>query len=377
MSLASLAAYASSDESESEPEEAGNVNSNQLSQPAPGPTPSSSSSQGQLKSGVDLIEDEEDDLVAHATVTSSLPQAEGREDSVSGSLFQADDVVDDVPLASKIQAEKPPKKNQPVKISIPSLSQFKDEEEEEPAAKKMKPSQKGSGLFSLLPPPKAATTKELGRALVPHSVSRPAAPRRAAPAPPRVPPPAPAAADSDDEEGGGGDFFSLSEEGPSLPALPVGPAAGPLTFSEREQEAAAAARRRSPSPEPMEGAPPPTAAGSQWPQSAAAQLDMPAEALQHLRGRRGRREAPEDIQFIDVNQDDILPDRDEWMTKQLTEEKVVRRPQKSADDPTSQQRRKHQITYLAHQAKEREVELKNEWAQNRATKNAYRTKYGF
>ena len=37
------------------------------------------------------------------------------------------------------------------------------------------------------------------------------------------------------------------------------------------------------------------------------------------------------------------------MTKQLTEEKVERRPQKSADDPTSQQRRKHQITYLAHQ----------------------------
>ena len=37
------------------------------------------------------------------------------------------------------------------------------------------------------------------------------------------------------------------------------------------------------------------------------------------------------------------------MTKQLTEEKVVRRPQKSADDPTAQQRRKHQITYLAHQ----------------------------
>ena len=73
--------------------------------------------------------------------------------------------------------------------------------------------------------------------------------------------------------------------------------------------------------------------------------------LQHLRGRRGRREAPEDIQFIDVNQDDILPDRDEWMTKQLTEEKVVRRPQKSADDPTSQQRRKHQITYLAHQVR--------------------------
>ena len=49
----------------------------------------------------------------------------------------------------------------------------------------------------------------------------------------------------------------------------------------------------------------------------------------------------------------MLPDREEWMTKQLTEETVVRRPQKSADDPTAQQRRKHQITYLAHQVSRR------------------------
>ena len=151
--------------------------------------------------------------------------------------------------------------------------------------------QKGSGLFSLLPPPKAAATKETGRALLPQSVSRPAPVRRApaVPARPRVTAP-PAAADSDEEDGGGGggDFFSLSDDGPALPSLPAEPAAGPLTFSEREQEAAAAAQQRLPSPEPMDGAPQSVAAGSQWPaapsaaagsQWPAAQMDMQAEAV--------------------------------------------------------------------------------------------------
>ena len=121
MSLASLAAYASSDESDSEQEESGNLDGTHTSG-VPGPSALPAASPSQEKSGVDLIEDEDDHLAAPASVTSTLPQAEGREDSAGGSLFQANDIVDDVPLASKIQAEKPPK-SQKVKISIPSLSQ--------------------------------------------------------------------------------------------------------------------------------------------------------------------------------------------------------------------------------------------------------------
>lgn len=40
-------------------------------------------------------------------------------------------------------------------------------------------------------------------------------------------------------------------------------------------------------------------------------------------------------------------------------------------------KRKHQITYLAFEAKAREQELKNQWAQNRANKMATKNKYGF
>lgn len=51
--------------------------------------------------------------------------------------------------------------------------------------------------------------------------------------------------------------------------------------------------------------------------------------------------------------------------------------QKKGDQPTGQQRRKHQITYLIHQAKEREMELKNSWAENKLTRRQTQAKYGF
>ena len=125
MSLASLAAYASSDESDSDqdespstPKDESSATAGTCSSSAPSAPPAPPAA-----TGVDLIEDEDDHLLAHSSVTSSLPQADNREDIVAGSLFQANDVVDDVPLATKIQAEKPPKKSQKVKISVPSLSQ--------------------------------------------------------------------------------------------------------------------------------------------------------------------------------------------------------------------------------------------------------------
>jgi len=41
------------------------------------------------------------------------------------------------------------------------------------------------------------------------------------------------------------------------------------------------------------------------------------------------------------------------------------------------QKKKHQITYLAFEAKAREQELQAQWAQNRATKRQTQMKYGF
>ena len=94
-----------------------------------------------------------------------------------------------------------------------------------------------------------------------------------------------------------------------------------------------------------------------------------------LAGKRGRAEA---IKFIDVNADDALLTRQEWMTKALSEEKPLHGFSRKREGlPTQKQKQKHQITYLAHQAKERELDLKNSWAQNKMTKMQSQAKYGF
>ncbi|XP_041464690.1 proline-rich protein PRCC-like [Lytechinus variegatus] len=93
------------------------------------------------------------------------------------------------------------------------------------------------------------------------------------------------------------------------------------------------------------------------------------------KNKRGK----EEIQFIDIKADDqIGPTAGlQDMVKSMTEEKEYRGKLKKEQLPTSQQKRKHQITYLARQAKERELELKNQWAENRQNRKSTNAKYGF
>lgn len=72
--------------------------------------------------------------------------------------------------------------------------------------------------------------------------------------------------------------------------------------------------------------------------------------MQQLCGRRDRLKMAE-VNLIDVSGDAIMPDSREWLTKQLTEEQAHRPSHKKRDGPTSQQKRKHQITYLAYQVR--------------------------
>jgi len=84
----------------------------------------------------------------------------------------------------------------------------------------------------------------------------------------------------------------------------------------------------------------------------------------------------EDIHIIDFHADDHLNPAD--LIKNITQESSMKSHSKKRSDlPSAQQRRKHQITYLAHQAKEQEFELKNAWATNRQTKRETQSKYGF
>lgn len=101
------------------------------------------------------------------------------------------------------------------------------------------------------------------------------------------------------------------------------------------------------------------------------------EAFMRLQGKRNR--GKEEVKFLEIKGDDQLSGNQQWMTKNMSEEKQTRQSfsKKRGEQPTGQQRRKHQITYLIHQAKERELDLKNSWAENKMTRRQTQAKYGF
>ncbi|XP_047696193.1 proline-rich protein PRCC isoform X2 [Prionailurus viverrinus] len=100
------------------------------------------------------------------------------------------------------------------------------------------------------------------------------------------------------------------------------------------------------------------------------------EAFKRLQGKRNR--GREEVNFVEIKGDDQLSGAQQWMTKSLTEEKTMKSfSKKKGEQPTGQQRRKHQITYLIHQAKERELELKNAWSENKLSRRQTQAKYGF
>ena len=109
--------------------------------------------------------------------------------------------------------------------------------------------------------------------------------------------------------------------------------------------------------------------------------DGPIEAIMDdasWRRLTGKKRNSEQIEIIEVNGDDALLSREEWMTRAMSQEKPSQsHSKKNGNLPSQQQKRKHQITYLAHQAKEREIELKNDWSSGREKKQKTRAKYGF
>lgn len=81
----------------------------------------------------------------------------------------------------------------------------------------------------------------------------------------------------------------------------------------------------------------------------------------------------DDVKIQEVNIANHMNDNLDYI-KTLSEERDV---QVKGPAPTSLAKRKHQITYLAYQAKQNELKLKNEWAQGRINRDQARSKYGF
>ncbi|XP_070777693.1 proline-rich protein PRCC [Enoplosus armatus] len=329
---------------------------------------------------------------------------------------------------------KPRKRTEPVKIIVPQIKrQDSDSDDDEPAKKKLQPQSAGSGLSSLLPQPKNLTVKETDRLLIPHTLTKrqePKGPKPGMPAqgllgssasPSAIKAAAKSAAlqlakqiatdDQDNEEDiTPQNYFSLGESSqplsavvpsldpePGAPAelLPLAPADepgqsdAPLDFGGNHEGAGAWGGQYPQYQQPMAGPeglpqgyynepyyqdPNPGLAEAEEPGHSAMFDD---EAFMRLQGKRNR--GKEEVKFLEIKGDDQLSGNQQWMTKSMTEEKQNRQSfsKKKGEQPTGQQRRKHQITYLIHQAKERELELKNNWADNKLTRRQTQAKYGF
>ncbi len=97
--------------------------------------------------------------------------------------------------------------------------------------------------------------------------------------------------------------------------------------------------------------------------------------LQALQGSSGvKRKLPDDAQIIEIKGERLTYDPNLSSLKAISEEKTRGGPEITYN---KLQKKKHQITYLAAQAKAREVDLKNQWAQNKSTKRQTQAKYGF
>ncbi|KAK9510024.1 hypothetical protein O3M35_004898 [Rhynocoris fuscipes] len=272
-------------------------------------------------------------------------------------------------------------RTQPIRISIPSLE---DDNEIEDTKPKLKPSSKKSGLFAILPKPKQ-------HLLVPPSLRVPNQVKKK----PEVKKPLPSVKSSakvnpnskkaapqvssstenlsdDDDEQPQSFFFLPEEKGvedkfnfEDIDKEIMG-ASTPL-----DEKNVAAVEHQPDTSAQIVATDESQAQMSQY-SSDASEVELDKEALEKLCGRRGKRLAGE-IEMVNVSGAELVGDSKLWLAKDLTTQKV--HAKKAKFDPL--QRRKHQITFLAAHAREQELELSNQWANNRMTRKQTQAKYGF
>ncbi|KAG8189236.1 hypothetical protein JTE90_013764 [Oedothorax gibbosus] len=293
----------------------------------------------------------------------------------------------------------PKKSRETVKITIPSLQEFKDEEAE-PQHKKLK-SKTGSGLFSMLPPPKHSgsdTTRNFKPYVLTKKKETKTTTTTVKPSKKELDEPG-LSADSDPDislnknkinSAPVVDYFSL-EDSSNKYDLPVvqsdnvlfsslpKPAQSTDSFIPSSSHGVTSSSHElsSYSNEEFDT----NYAQQNWDendhetdcQPSAEPSFLNDEGFKKIKGRRDLG----NIDIIDVNAGDQLTGKDQWLMQNLTEEKVQRPSKRRHDMPTQQQKRKHQITYLAFQAKERELDLKNQWSLNNRTRRETQAKYGF
>jgi len=378
-----------------------------------------------------LLDEQEPDLIS--IISAKLPNAKPQE---KANLLDLNEDLSTIP-AKKDYGQKPElpptkkKSNGPVKITIPSLADLKNEDDEEsPPKKKLKQSEKGSGLFALLPDPKNKAPQKKNVLLVPNSVVtkkpniptdgpnhfiknnlKPSGVRSVGMVPHRVANPVKKTpvvnsdSDSDDDllgVGGVSNSYFPEPRKPHPSSTPGSTLHLPRVNTAPQDVGAANHRPLSFRPgfnKPKAPRPPPTQAALEsnflsldassdydhgpatapYPPtdpgpSGAVQAGIDNEdALRKLAGKQNRLKE-EKFDIIDINEDDMKGDPRTWLTKAMTEEEA---PRPSGTGPKGLAKSRHQITYLAHMAKEREWELKQEWSTAAHNRRASANKYGF
>lgn len=301
----------------------------------------------------------------------------------------------------KPSEEKPPPiapKKGPVKITIPSLSQFRDLEIDKPSTVKPSTSEAkmSSGLLGLLPKPrhemllqkakdtpstsKGASTSSV-TSLIPDSVKNRANKKPATKPSKQIPQRKALVAhgsDSEDSDADGGDFFSLNTEHklPEVSANEIN-----AMVAKRAAQMATAASRvnemlETKYEEPSEVENPATY-DSQVP-STSHEVNFDDRAIKALVGSRAKRQKMEEMNIVELSANQVLPNQDEWLRTALASSTSYQARGVLVDEePSPGTRRKHQITYLAHQAKANELELQAMWSANRHTRRQTQGKYGF
>lgn len=312
---------------------------------------------------------------------------------------------------------KQPNVRQPVKITIPSLAEFANDDDVNPKGKLVsvgRNPQKTSGLLNMLPPPKfnaafgkpkekpdstsssAITTKTTS--LVPHAVankmkqaSTAAAAATTTTAKSKSTTTATAKKrplgldynasddsdneDDDDDGGSGGDFFSLNTEDklPEVSAVEI----NAMVAKKASQMAQFSKSLNQTQTNPMDvdeyAAQSSSSSSSYVPDSDEINMEALIGARAAKRARKG------DIQFINISQDQVASSHDEWQRNHLqsaTEHQPTGRLV-GVGDLSAGTKKKHQITYLAYQAKANEAELQAMWAANRQNRRQTQSKYGF
>lgn len=266
--------------------------------------------------------------------------------------------------------------------SFENLDSSSDDDEDRPKLRNLKPSEKGSGLRSMLPPargcqsevvfaPRPMTHKTPAASpaislsapapvassltsLVPHSVKRKTS-ESSLDAKKRKD-------EDDDVVIEGSNFFSFVEDA-SDSSMQTDAVADrlPLPINMIPKVESEPVPLPHDLPSPVASVPAPAANLSEI------QLK---KMISHQFGDSN----VDQIELMDVNVKDHLLQNKEYLKTLSTEKDTADR---DAPQPNPTVRRKHHITYLAHQAKQRELALKEEWARNKATRNQSRAKYGF